>query len=147
MIRLLRFHRTTLVAALLALATAGCTGTPLVGHWSRGTDAPGRTGTATLTLAGDGTATYVITVPECTGAWTNADWTWSADGTLLRLNGTYTCTGSIVCGDVTLSGCRVDGGLMDNQCSYTLTDDQNTLSMTECLGSATTSSMRYTRAM
>lgn len=132
---------------LLALMTCGCSGSPLVGHWTRSTSTPGRTGTATLTLAADGSGSFVVAVPGCTGMWTNGDWTWSTSGTTLTIAGSYDCTGSITCGGVVLQGCNRDTSVMNTACEYALSDNENSLALTACLGSSTTSTMTFTRAM
>lgn len=133
-------------AVLLALAVGGtgCSNSPLDGAWTTATTVGGVTFTETFQVNGDGTlsVTESASSASCSGSWTATGYSWAATASSVTFSGTPTCTGSITCGAVSVS-CSSDQGLKAGSCTYTLSNDDDTLALTACSG---TSDVTLTRA-
>jgi hypothetical protein len=160
-----RFRRFSLVGgvaggaiALTALAAcgAGCGGGgaadgsggggPLEGTWSVTTSGGGVTATTTITLNGDGTLTETVSSTGCTGMDSLSGYSWSSTSATVSVTGEPTCTGMLVCtvaGMTVSEPCSGTGGGVTGTCNYTLSNGNDTLTLTNC-GSGT-SSVTFTR--
>jgi hypothetical protein len=145
-----RIHSLCALSALV-IAGAGCAANPLVGSWEQTTMNSGLTFTTTINLAGDGTASMTLAGSgSCTGMQTYQGITWSSSATTLTFSGTASCSGMVTC---MVAGTSVDvtcqqtmQQMMNGACSYTLSDSNNSLTISQCSGSTMmTTASTFTR--
>jgi hypothetical protein len=126
----------------LAVLGAGCSsggpeaGNPLTGTWQAAVNTAAYSGTVAVTLAADGTFTEDVTATKvlgvsCSGTETTTGLTWSSTGTTLTVGGQAACSGSFTCG-ATTAACSSSTGLTAGTCSYTLSSNNGTLTLSSC---------------
>ena len=135
----------TLVASLVS-----CAGDPLPGTWTASTTTGTITLATTLVLNADGTVRVTDAGRgTCTGSRTYTGLTWSSSPTVLAFAGVAACTGAVTCVVGTMNsvvGCPASpSAAMTSACGYALSADGNTLTLSNCSGSAGTSTA-YVRA-
>ncbi len=127
----------------LAVAASGCAANPLVGAWvASDTSNPALQILIRLQLQLDGQAEVTATPGTvadpritCTGSMTRSGIRWASTNATLSLLGEGTCSGRIVCsggGSSTETDCTTSPlGVIHGAGSYTLSSDQNTLTVGE----------------
>ena len=140
------------VLAALTIPAAGCAGNPLTGDWQVTiTAGAGLTETLTLHLGGDGAASYTQAGSgSCMGTVTNSGFTWTSTATTLTVSGTATCTGMVTCTvlgtDHTAADCSASSSSPSaGACTYALSADNNTLTISNCSNSMMTAPQALTR--
>jgi hypothetical protein len=131
-------------AAVVVLG-AGCgsgftTGDPLAGTWQAAVNTALLDGTIAVTLGADGTFSEEVTATKvlgvsCSGTETTTGLTWSSTGTTLTVGGQAACSGSFTCGGTT-AACSSSTGLTAGTCSYTLSNNNGTLTLSSCTSPA-----------
>src|ERR1700761_1236928 len=129
------------MSAALATSGIGCSSgssSPLVGTWSTAATVAGFTVTETLVVNGDQTlsATTTANSTSCSGSWTATGYAWAATASSVTFSGTPTCTGSITCGNVSVSCSGNDQAFKDGSCTYALSNNDDTLALTGCSGTS-----------
>ena len=143
----------TVVAAVVSVTLCGCASNPLVGRWTASTPSGTFMLATTLALADDDTMTVTDTgTGACTGSRTYTGLHWSssqeASAMTLTFSGVATCAGMIACssaGTTVNIGCPADTSQMTGACGYAFSSDTNSLTLSNCSGSAGSSTV-YTRA-
>ena len=138
------------ILSALALVGAGCAANPLVGDWRNPQSCGGVEITSTLHLGADGTAMITLAGSGgCTGMQTYQGTTWTSSATTITLSGTPSCSGMIMC---TIGGTTVNidcsqtmNSTMTGACSYTLSNENNTLTTSACAGSTGGGATSFTR--
>lgn len=138
--------RATVLSASV-FAIAGCAGNPLVGTWVTPFANGGLGGTGTMTLSGDGTASFKINITggnvmgvqiSCTGeGLTYSGVRWTSTATEIAFTGSSTCAGMITCSaagmqNVIDCNAAMMGGMnnLGGSNNYTLSSNNNTLTFT-----------------
>jgi hypothetical protein len=123
--------------ALVALAAAGMgcgNSNPLVGSWTEAASVGGQTTQTTYEVNGDGTLDVTSTGSgACTGTVTTTGLQWASTSTSITFSGTGTCSGNVTCGAVTIN-CAGNQTSYAGSCTYTLSNNNDTLALTNCSG-------------
>lgn len=128
--------------ALALFSCAGCAAPAVAGEWAYSTAGPsaGSTIERALVLEPGGSARYRFTGGgACTGSVEYIGFAWteeaasSGPGRAIRFSGSATCTGRITCG-AGASDCNDLVIATVGSCPYTLTDGQQSLTLTNCFG-------------
>jgi hypothetical protein len=144
------------ISALMFIAFAvfdtGCGGgNSIDGTWVYTENTDGLTVSAVMTFGSDGTLDETATVSSCKGTLTTTGITWTSTATTISATGTPSCTGSLTCtvdGFTSSSNCGAStsmSGITGSTCNYTLSNDDNTLTLSGCTGGKMTGSMVLTR--
>jgi hypothetical protein len=150
-----RIHSLVALSALV-ITGAGCAANPLVGSWEQPSGSGGFTFTTTINLAADGTATLTIAGSgSCSGMQTYQGITWSSSSTTLTFSAPSTgpsCSGMLTC---MAAGTSVNIDCTQTQsmsqqtngaCTYALSNNNNTLTISACSGGGMSGTQTYTRA-
>ena len=145
---------TTPGAIVLGFLLCGCAANPLVGRWTAATPSGAYTLATTLAFADDNTMTVTDAgTGTCSGSRMYSGLRWSSSQASAAMTVTFsggaTCSGMIVCtsmGSTVNIGCPTDTSQMTGACGYSLSQDMNALTLSNCSGS-TGSSTTYTRAV
>ena len=127
-----------LAAGVLAMMGTGCSSNPLDGTWITAGTLAGVTVTDNVIVDGDGTLSVKSTASgSCTGTEEWTGYSWAATSTSVTFSGTATCSGAFTCGAVSVncSG-STDPPLKTGSCTYAISDDNDTLALTACSGTA-----------
>ncbi len=103
---------------------------PLVGTWTHAFSGGGMMVTIALTFGADGNASGTISETGCTGMVSEGGLMWTATDGMLDLTGMQSCSGEVDCGGMPTITCTAASMLPTNNCSYTLSADNNTLNLT-----------------
>jgi hypothetical protein len=131
---------TSLLAPLaLAILGMGCSHDPLVGTWSKSLMVLTFTGSQSYEVNANGTIVVNTSVASssCTGSWVTTGYTWAATANSITFSGTPTCTGQLTCGTVSVA-CSNNNQLQAGSCTYALSNNDDTLTLTNCSGTGTT---------
>jgi hypothetical protein len=135
------------VGAVLVVLSAGCgssggpeAGNPLSGAWQAAVNTAAYAGTVAVTLGVDGTFSEEVTATRvlgvsCSGTETTTGLTWSSTGSTLTVGGQAACSGSFTCGGTT-AACSSSTGLTAGTCSYALSNNDGTLTLSSCTSPA-----------
>jgi hypothetical protein len=111
----------------------------LVATWAATSSQGGAMSTETIDLNGDGTASLGVSISgssqgiQCMGSLSFTGFTWTSTATTISLTADNPkCSGSIACDGVTLFDCTTlpPSPQKTGTCSYTLSSDDDTLSLT-----------------
>jgi hypothetical protein len=107
---------------------------PLDGTWLYTDRVGDESFTARITFQSDGALTESVEVSDCTGVDTVSGLSWTSTSTTLTVTGTESCTGELTCGTST-AGCSTlspMGPATDTTCDYVVSNDGDTLTLSDC---------------
>ena len=129
--------RGLIVSAAIAVGCSGSSGSsnPIVGTWTTADTVGTATFTETVDLNADGTLVVTLTAASasCSGTETTTGYTWAATAASITISGTPACSGAITCGTLS-DACSDSTSLKSAACTYTLSNNNDTLALTACTG-------------
>jgi hypothetical protein len=139
-----------LVPAMMILSCGSGCASPIAGRWTRTASAGGAQLTSVEEFDASGAAVITLTGNSgCTGTIEYAGLTWTATATQIIFAGHAACSGTVNCsiaGTAVVIDCvHAPNGPQDGACDYSLSADQNSLTISNCSGTFG-GSTTYTRA-
>lgn len=118
---------------------------PLDGTWAYSLSSGDFSATAEVTFEGDGALVESVTLSQCTGTESVSGLSWTSNATSITVSGKEVCSGSLDCAGTRTPCTSMIGTVIDTTCNYSLSNGNDTLSLSRCSGSSSATPVILTR--